>query len=66
MSVPEEARLPDCPVCRKPMDAILRRNGIILMLCAACRVSATIPASVWEANRMHARTIPTDVPPSWL
>lgn len=46
------------------MDAVLRRNDIILMLCVACRVSATIPASVWEANRPVARTIPTDVPPS--
>lgn len=65
MSSPELAPLPDCPVCKKPMDAILRRNDIILMLCVTCRVSATIPASVWEANRGHARTIPTEVPPSW-
>ena len=56
--------LPCCPVCNKTMDAVLRRNDIILMLCAACGVSATIPASVWDANRAHARTIPTEVPPA--
>jgi Zn ribbon nucleic-acid-binding protein len=64
MITPDVIALPQCPVCEKPMDAVLRRNDIVLMTCVACRVSATIPASVWEANRAHARTIPTDVSPA--
>lgn len=43
------------------MDAVFRRNEMILMLCVPCRVSEAIPASVWEANRLQARTIPTDI-----
>jgi hypothetical protein len=64
MSTPEVIALPDCPVCKKPMDAIFRRNDIVLMSCVACRVSETIPAALWEANRAQARTIPTEVPPA--
>ena len=64
MTTPDGVALPQCPVCQKPMDAVLRRNDIILMTCVTCRVSATIPASVWEANRAQARTIPTDLPPA--
>jgi hypothetical protein len=46
------------------MDAILRRNHIVLMTCIPCGVSSTISASVWEANRARARTIPTEIPPT--
>ena len=58
-----EPQLPKCPICDKPMDAVLRRNEIVLMVCFECRVSATMPASEWEAGRSAMSPIPTVLPP---
>ena len=58
-----EPRLPNCPVCGKPMDAVLRRNDIVLMTCRECRVSSTIAASTWEAGRSAMHTTPRILPP---
>ena len=46
------------------MDGVLRRNDIVLMICFACGVSATVPAAEWEAGRSAMSLIPTVLPPS--